>query len=131
MCLVKRIARVGAALTALSGCASQQQQPTQTACVVAHESGFVGAEKGQARITVARNGSPCTIAAMIRHGAMGEGAVAVPPAHGTAAVGITGEATVITYTPARDYVGADSFDVAFGPNFTMTVLVQVVPAASR
>jgi hypothetical protein len=131
MCPAKRIARIGMALTALCGCVSQQQQPTQGACVVAHESGFVGAEKGQEQITVAQNGNPCTIAATIRHGSMGEGAVVAPPAHGSATVGIVGDATEITYTPARDYVGADSFDVAFGPNFTMTVLVQVVPAAAR
>jgi hypothetical protein len=129
MCPVTRIALIGVALTALSGCVSQQ--PTQSACVVTHESGFVGAEKGEARITVARNGSPCTIAAMIRQGSMGEGEVTAQPAHGFAAVRITEETTEITYTPARDYVGADSFDVAFGPNFTMTVLIQVVPAASR
>jgi hypothetical protein len=63
--------------------------------------------------------------------AMGEGEVVAQPAHGIAAVRTTEEATEIVYTSARDYVGADSFDVAFGPNFTMTVLVQVVPPASR
>jgi hypothetical protein len=129
MCPVKRIALIGVALTALSGCVSQQ--PTQSACVVARESGFVGAEKGQERITVAQNGNPCTIAARIRHGSMGEGEVVAQPAHGIAAVRTTEEATEIVYTPARDYVGADSFDVAFGPSFTMTVLVQVAPPASR
>jgi hypothetical protein len=129
MCPLTRIALIGVGLIALSGCTSQQ--PTQSACVVAHESGFVGTEKGQERITVAQNGRPCTIAVMIRQGSMGEGAVVVQPAHGAATVRIAGDATEITYTPARDYVGADSFDVAFGANFTMTVLVQIVPAASR
>jgi hypothetical protein len=28
-------------------------------------------------------------------------------------------------------VGADQFEVAFGPDFTMTVLVQVVPVAPK
>jgi hypothetical protein len=51
----------------------------------------------------------------------------VPPAHGTAAVRKTAEATVTSYTPASDYVGDDRFKVAFGPDFEMTVLVQVVP----
>ena len=40
---------------ALSACPNQTL--TQGSCVVAHESGFVGAGGGQERITVAENGS--------------------------------------------------------------------------
>ena len=120
---------VGMALIVLSACSSPQ--PTRDACVVAHVSGFVGAGGGQEHITVAQNGNPCVIDASIRRGAMGQGDVATPPAHGTAAVQVTAEATQVSYTPERSYVGADQFEVAFGPNFTMTVLVQVVPIATN
>lgn len=125
---MKLIRLTSLALIALSGCTSQQ--PTQGACVVSQESGFVGAEHGQEQITVGQNGSPCVIAASIRRGSMGQSAIATPPAHGSA-VNTTEEATLISYTPARGYVGADRFEVAFGPNFTMTVLVQVVPVAPK
>jgi hypothetical protein len=126
---MKLIRLISLALTALSGCTSQQ--PTQGACVVAHESGFVGAEHGQVQITVGQNGSPCVTAASIGRGSMGQGEIATPPAHGSAAVNTTAEATLISYTPARGYVGPDQFEVAFGPDFTMTVLVQVVPVAPK
>jgi hypothetical protein len=61
---------------------------------------------------------------------MGQGATATPPTHGIATVRTTTEATLISYTPARGYVGADGFEVAFGPNFSVTVSVQVVPVAT-
>jgi hypothetical protein len=117
--------RIGAALVALSACANQT--PTRTACVVAQQSGFIGAGGGEAHITVAQNGSPCVMATSVRGGAMGEGQVTSPPAHGTASVRVAAEATLISYTPAPDYVGADSFKVSFGPNFDVMVQVQVVP----
>lgn len=128
---MKLIRLISLALTALSGCTSQQPTPTQGTCVVAHESGFVGAEHGQVQITVGQNGSPCVTAASIGRGSMGQGEIATPPAHGSAAVNTTAEATLISYTPARGYVGADQFEVAFGPNFTVTVVVQVVPVAPK
>ena len=119
-----------AALIVLSACSAPP--PTRDACVVADVSGFVGAGHGEAHITVARDGNPCVIDGSIRHGSMGRGEIATPPTHGTAAVLVTAEATQVSYTPEPAYVGADRFDVAFGQNFTMTVLVQVVPiAASR
>lgn len=98
--------------------------------MVAHTTGFVGAGSGEARITVAQNGSPCVISAVIRSGPMGQGEVVSPPAHGTAAVRLAETATQVAYTPERSYVGPDRFQVAFGPNFTMTVLVDVVPVAT-
>jgi hypothetical protein len=122
---MNRIGLSSLALIALSACASRV--PTQSDCVVATNSGFIGAGSAQTQITVARNGAPCEIASSIRSGPMGEGEIAVPPAHGTAAVRKTAEATVTSYTPASDYVGDDRFKVAFGPDFEMTVLVQVVP----
>jgi hypothetical protein len=127
---VQRRDLIGMALIVLSACSAPP--PTRDACVVAHVSGFLGAGTAEEHITVAQNGSPCVIDASIRGGSMGQGEIAMPPTHGTAAVLVTAEATQVSYTPAPSYVGADRFDVAFGPNFTMTVLVQVVPiAASR
>ena len=76
---------IGIALLALSAC-STQQQPTQTACVVAPVSGFVGAGRAEEHITVAQNGSPCVIYASIDDRTMGAGTIATPPAHGTATV---------------------------------------------
>ena len=122
---MNRIGLSGLALIALSACT--RQVLTRNDCVVATESGFIGTGGGQTNITVARNGAPCEIASSIRGGPMGEGEIAVPPAHGTATVRKTAEATVTSYTPASDYVGDDRFQVAFGPNFEMTILVQVVP----
>ena len=121
---------VGMALIALSACGAQQQ-PTQTACVEAPVSGFIGAGKAEAHITVAQNGSPCMISASIDDRSMGAGTIATPPAHGTATVRRAAEATQITYTPQGSYVGADSFEVALGPNFTISVQVQVVPIAAK
>ena len=116
---------IGTALVALSACANQT--PTRTACVVAQQSGFIGAGGGEAHITVAQNGSPCVMATSVRGSSIGEGQITLPPAHGTATVRVAAEATLISYTPAPDYVGADNFKVNFGPNFDVTVLVQVVP----
>ena len=121
---------IGIALLALSACRTQQQ-PTQDACVVAPVSGFVGAGRAEEHITVAQNGSPCMISASIDDRTMGVGTIATPPAHGTATVRRTAEATQITYTPQGSYLGPDSFAVALGPNFTITVQVQVVPIAAK
>jgi hypothetical protein len=125
---MQRIGLIGAALGTL--CACTGQVPTRTACVVAPVSGFVGAGGGQTRITVAQNGDPCVIAASIRGGAMGQGTIETPPAHGDATVQVTADATRISYTPARDYVGDDAFKVALGPNFIISVSVSVVPVAA-
>jgi hypothetical protein len=127
---MKPLILISMALLALSAC-STQQQPTQTACVVAPVSGFVGADRAQERITVAQNGSPCMISASIDDRTMGAGTVATPPAHGTATVRRAAEATQITYTPQGSYLGTDSFEVALGPNFTISVQVQVVPIAAK
>jgi hypothetical protein len=121
---------IGMALIALSACSSSQQ-PTQDACVVAPVSGFVGAGKAEEHITVAQNGSPCMISASIDDRTMGAGTIATPPAHGIATVRRAAEATQITYTPQGSYLGADSFEVALGPNFSISVQVQVVPIAAK
>jgi hypothetical protein len=128
---MKRLNPIGIALIALSAC-SGSQQPTQSACVVAPVSGFIGAGSAQAHITVAQNGSPCMISASSRGVAMGQGEITTPPAHGSATVQLAAGATQIFYTPEPSFFGADRFEVALGPNFAMTVNVQVVPiAASR
>jgi hypothetical protein len=116
---------IAVALAALSACANRT--PTRTACVVAQESGFIGADGGEEHITVAQNGSPCVMAISVRGGSMGQGRITLPPVHGTASVRVAAEATLISYTPAPDYVGADNFKVSFGPNFEVMVQVQVVP----
>ncbi len=120
---------IGMALIALSACGSQQ--PTQDACVVAPVSCFVDTGKAEEHITVAQNGSPCMISASIDDRTMGAGTIATPPAHGTATVRRAAEATQITCTPQGSYLGADSFEVALGPNFTISVQVQVVPIATK
>jgi Bacterial Ig domain len=113
-------------LIALSACT--QQKLTHSECVVAHESGFVDTTGNRQHITVAENGSPCVIVVTSGRGRIGLGGqIGTPPAHGTASVNDETEATLISYTPARDYVGEDSFEVIFGPDFNETVLVQVVP----
>ena len=119
---------IGAALIALSACANQTL--TQGSCVVAHELGFVGAGEGEERITVAENGSPCVIAAAIKRSSMGQGEITTPPSHGTATLRTTTEATLISYIPTRAYVGEDRFAVSFGPNFNVTVFVQIVSIAT-
>jgi hypothetical protein len=126
---MKLIGVISAALIGLCACSSQQ--PTQNACVVAHGSGFVGAGTGQEHIIVAQNGSPCVITVTIGRGPRGQGEVVTLPTHGTATVRFTTtDETLISYTPTHGYAGADRFEVAFGPNFIATVLVQVVPAAT-
>jgi len=117
-------------LIALSACA--EQKLTQSECVVAHESGFMGTPGVQERITVAQNGGPCIIGMTIGRVPMGvEGQIKLPPAHGTASIRATADATFISYTPARDFAGDDRFEVMFGPNFSATVLVRVVPLTSK
>ena len=119
---------IGLLLIALSACSSRQ--PTRDACVVAQVSGYVAAGKAQVQITVTQDGAPCVIDASILNGPMGQGEIVMPPAHGTATSRRTAEATQVFYTPEHSYVGADRFEVAFGSDFTMTVLVQVVPIAA-
>jgi hypothetical protein len=121
---------IAMALLALSACGAEQQ-PTQTACVVAPVSGFVGAGRAEEHITVAQNGSPCVISASIDDRTMGAGTIATPPAHGTATVRRAADATQITYTTQGSYLGADSFEVALGPNFAISVQVQVVSIATK
>src|SRR5215472_11907650 len=117
------------ALVALAACTPQKL--TATACIVAHESGFAGTTGNQEHITVAQNGHPCVIDMTSgRQGPGFGGEIVKQPAHGTAAIRATAYATLISYVPDRDYVGPDSFEVAFGPDFNVTVLVTVVALAS-
>jgi hypothetical protein len=57
------------------------------------------------------------------------GQIETPPAHGTASVRGTAYATQILYTPMPNFVGDDSFVVAFGPDSNVTVLVKVLPVS--
>ena len=117
-----------ALLIALSACAKQKL--TQQECIVAHESGFIDTTGNQQRITVAQNGRPCVIEMTMR-GQIGPGGeIGTPPKHGTASIRDLATATLISYSPAQDYLGSDRFEVVFGPQFNMTVLVQVVPIES-
>ena len=112
-----------------------QQKLTQDTCIVHQASGFVGAGRAQGRITVAQNGAPCGMS-FVMNRAFGGGFISEPqvfprPAHGTASVSMSNGVANMVYTPNRDYVGPDSFAVAFGPNYTMTVDVTVVPLGSH
>jgi Bacterial Ig domain len=110
---------VVALLISLSACA--QQKLTQSQCVVGHGSGFVGTTGNQELITVAENGSPCAIDVTGERRGWGQfglgGQIETPPAHGAASVHSTAYVAQIVYTPAPNFVGNDSFVVAFGPDF--------------
>ena len=60
-----------------------------------------------------------------------ENQIGTPRVHGTASIRDLATATLISYTPARDYVGDDRFEVVFSRDFSTTVLVQVVPLKSE
>ena len=118
------------ALVVLAGCTTQKL--TATTCIVAHESGFAGTTGNQEHITVAQNGSPCVIDMTSgRQGPGFGGEIAKQPQHGTAAIRATAYATLISYVPNRDYIGPDSFELAFGPDFNVTVLVTVAELTGR
>ena len=123
---------LGAALALIllsSGCSHQEL--TQTSCVVHPASSFAAAMSASGDITVARNGAPCEMA-LVLNNRTGTGFVSDPqlitrPAHGSASVRMSGGAAVMVYTPDRDYVGTDRFVVSFGPSYTLSVDVAVVP----
>ena len=121
-----------ALLFILSSCA--QQELTRSQCIVGHGSGFVGTTGNQEQITVAENGSPCGIGVVGQHRGWGQfglgGQIERPPAHGTASIRDTAYATQISYTPAPNFVGDDSFAVSLGPDSNVTVIVKVVPVAN-
>lgn len=115
----------------LLGCGCSHQELTQNSCVVHPASSFAGAGRSSGDITVARNGSTCDMAFVLNN-RTGSGFVSDPqlitgPAHGSASVRMSNGAAVMTYTPARDYVGPDRFVVSFGPSYTLSVSVAVVP----
>jgi hypothetical protein len=119
-----------ASLFILSACA-KQQQPTPTACIVPHQSGFIGAGSGEERMTMVQNGKPCETFIMNSKGAIGVGKIVTLAAHGVASLRFDYEATYISYTPAHDYVGSDRFVVAFGPDSIETVEVEIVPSKTK
>jgi hypothetical protein len=123
----RKLAVVG--LFVLSACAAQQ--PTPTSCVVARESGFVGGGAPPERITVLQNAQPCEMETMIGRGSVDAGSIVTPPMHGVATVRLSNGTSLIGYTPARDYIGSDRFVLSFGPSFSETVNVQVVPSAAK
>jgi hypothetical protein len=77
------------------------------------------------------NGKPCEMFIMNNKGAIGGGKIVTPATHGTASLRVVYEATIISYTPAHDYVGSDRFTVAFGSDFTETLEVEVVPSPTK
>src|SRR5215469_2310903 len=93
-----------ALLITLSACAPQQKL-TQTQCVAEPFSWFYDTTGNRARITVAKNGSPCVInLSGARGGSFGlEGQLARQPAHGTAYMQAAADVTRIVYTPERDF----------------------------
>lgn len=132
----KFAARLGAALTLTllySGCS--QQELTQNSCVVHPASSFAGSGSSSGDITVAQNGAPCEMA-LVLNSRTGMGFVSDPqlitrPAHGSASARMTNGAAVMVYTPDRDYIGTDRFVVSFGPSYTLSVAVAVVPLAQK
>jgi hypothetical protein len=118
-----------AALFILTACA--KQHPTPDTCLVPHQSGFIGAGSGQDRMTMMENGKPCEIFIMNNKGAIGGGKIVTPAAHGTASLRVVYEATILSYTPAHDFVGSDQFAIAFGSDFIETVDVQVVSSPTK
>jgi hypothetical protein len=58
------------------------------------------------------------------------GEIAKQPQHGTAAIRATAYATLISYVPNHDYVGPDSFELSFGPDFNATIVVTVAALPS-
>jgi hypothetical protein len=123
---MKSGAMICLALIALSGCTSQKL--TETSCIVGHASGFAWTTGTQEHITVAENGSPCILSVTAgREQVAFGGQIGRRPLHGTADIRYSGYATLISYVPDNDYVGSDSFELVFGPDFNATVLVNVVP----
>jgi hypothetical protein len=118
-----------AALFILTACA--KQQPTPDTCLVPHQSGFIGAGNRQERMTMMQNGKPCEMFIMNSKDAVGVGKIVTPATHGVATLRVVYEATIISYTPAHDYVGSDRFTVAFGSDFTETLEVEVVPSTAK
>jgi hypothetical protein len=114
-----------AAVFILTACA--KKPPTPDTCVVPYESAFISAGSRQDRMTMMQNGKPCEMYIMNNKGAIGGGKIVTPATHGVATLRFIYEATVISYTPAHDFVGSDRLTVAFGPDFIETVEVEVVP----
>jgi hypothetical protein len=118
-----------AALFILTACV--KQPPTPDTCVVPQESGFIGAGNKQDRMTMMQNGKPCEMFIMNNKGAVGVGKIVAPATHGVASLRFVYEATVLSYTPAHDFVGSDRFTVAFGSNVVETVEIQIVPSSAK
>ena len=119
-----------AALFILAACAGRQQL-TPSNCIAPPQSGFIGARNGEERMTVVQNGKACETFIMNNKGAVGVGKIVTPATHGAASLRFVYEATYISYTPARDYVGGDRFVVAFGPDSIETVEVEIVPSPTK
>jgi hypothetical protein len=117
------------ALFILTAC--EKHAPTPDTCIVPHESGFVTAGNRQERMTMMQNGKPCETFLMNNKGGIGVGKIVAPATHGVASLRFVYEATVLSYTPAHDFVGNDRFTVAIGSDFTETVDVAIVPSSSK
>ena len=127
----RNAATLAAALFIQAACAAQHPTPTPGACIVPHQSGFIGTGSDQQRMAMVQNGKPCEMFIMNSRGSVGVGKILTPATHGTASLRFTYEATFISYAPAHDYTGSDRFAVAFGSDFIETVEVQVVPSSTR
>jgi|ERR1700722_2254879 len=112
-----------------SGCS--RQELTQSSCVVHPASSFAGAGGSRGEITVARNGAPCGMALVLNSrtdtGFVSDPQLITRPQHGSASVRMSNGAAMMVYTPDQDYVGTDRFVVLFGPSYTLSVDVAVVP----
>jgi hypothetical protein len=108
-----------------------KQPPTPDTCVVPHQSGFIGTGNRQERMTMMQNGKPCEMFIMNNKGAIGVGKIATPATHGVASLRFVYEATVLSYTPAHDFVGSDQFTVAIGSDFSETLEVDIVPSSTK
>jgi hypothetical protein len=82
-------------------------------------------------MTMMQNGKPCEMFIMNTKGAVGVGKIVTPASHGVAGLRFVYEATVLSYTPAHDFVGSDQFTVAIGSDFIETVEVGIVPSSTK
>ena len=78
-----------------------------------------------------QNGKPCEMFIMNNKGAVGVGKIVTPATHGVASLRFVYEATILSYTPAHDFVGSDRFTVALGSDFLETMDVEIVPSSTK
>jgi len=84
---------------------------------------------GNFKITVKKDGGPCSALQSTRRGSWQSGSITAPPQHGTASVTINGAQAVFVYTPAKGYVGPDVFraEIAASRPFPQRIDIVVTP----